>query len=461
MIRLFRMAVPTGVFVLAVSEALLLGCALLLACFLVLEADPTVFLLDDGGWARILAAAASIMLALHFLNLYSGRRASSHIALALALSQGFGFGFLVQALLGYVNRGWMLPHWVMIAGSALGLLMLLGWRLFYDAVVAQAIGAQRVLFLGSGAVVREIVACLEKRPELGMTNLGFLEDQCDPGVVLNGAKVLGPVSALRQIAAQTQPDRIVVGLSRHRRRLPLSDLLDLRFSGVRIEQAASAYEAVCGRISIRELRPAELMFSSEPDPQPGYVQLQACASVLIALVGATLLFPLMLMVALAVKLSSRGPVLDRQVRAGLHGRPFTLYKLRSKYVGMQAPPGRTGKDEPRLTPLGRWLRRLRLEALPQLFNVLKGDMSIIGPRPERLEFLRVLSEKIPYYQRRHFVKPGLTGWAQIHAWRGDTLEDTLVELEYDLYYVKHLSPALDAYILFRTLKTMLWPSGER
>lgn len=455
---------PTGVFVLVVSEALLLTSAYIVATYMALEVDPTVFLFYDGGLPRALTAVASVMLALHFLDLYSGRWAPSRTALALALAQAFGFAFLFQALLAYLNRNWMLPRSVMLPGSAAGYVLSLAWRLFYDAVLTQAIGAHRILFLGARhPLVEEIADYLNRHPELGMTNLGYLDDTHPPGTRLHGAVVLGPISALREVVAQTQPDRIVVGLSERRQRLPLQDLLDLRFSGVLVEEVAATYEMVRGRISTKELRPAQLIFSGELGPRPTYVRLQTFYSLVIAAAGLAATLPLMLLVALAVKFTSRGPVLYRQTRVGLHGRTFTLYKFRSMYADAETRTGVVwaAKDDPRVTPVGRWLRRLRLDELPQFVNVLKGDMAIVGPRPERPEFVKVLAEKIPYYRQRHFVKPGITGWAQINYKYGDSFEDTIVKLEYDLYYIKHLSPALDAYIIFQTLKTMLRLRGAQ
>ncbi len=463
MVRLFRVSVPAGVLTLLVSEILLLLCAYIAAAMLVLEVDPTVFLLYDGGLWRILAATVSVLLGLHFLDLYAGSRAPSKTALALEIGQAFGFAFLVQALLTYLNREWVLPRTVMLLGSALGAVFLIGWRFLYDAVVARAISSQRWLFLGTNVLIQEISAYLERHPELGIANLGYVDDEHPPDAVLNGARVLGPVSALREIVSSVHPHRIVVGLSERRRRLPVHELLDLRFSGIIIEEAASTYEALRGRIPTKELRPAQLIFSGELGPRPTFVKLQNYYSVLIALLGLLVTLPLLLLVALAVKLSSPGPILYRQRRVGLHGREFTLYKFRSMYADAEARTGAVwaAKDDPRITPVGRWLRRLRLDELPQLVNVLKGDMSIVGPRPERPEFVRVLSEQIPYYRQRHFVKPGITGWAQINYKYGETVEDTIVKLEYDLYYIKHLSPALDAFIIFQTIKTMLKLRGAQ
>ena len=235
-------------------------------------------------------------------------------------------------------------------------------------------------------------------------------------------------------------------------------MLDLRFSGIRIVEAATLHEVVSGRVLVRSLRPSQLIFSSELGPSRRMQQLQNIYSFLIALVSLVLTFPLMLLVALGVKLTSSGPVLFRQKRVGLNGKIFTIYKFRSMVVDAEATTGAVWakKNDPRVTPFGAVLRKMRLDELPQIFNVLRGDMSIVGPRPERPEFVTVLSEQIPFYRQRHVVKPGVTGWAQINHKYGDTIEDTIIKLEYDLYYIKNLSPSLDLYIIFDTLKVMLF-----
>ncbi len=463
MIRLFRVAVPTSVFVLLLSELILLTFCYVLATYLFLQVEPWVFLWYDGGLARILAVVFSILFGLHFLDLYTEIRSPSKIALGLEIGQAIGFAFLVQALLAYVNKEWMLPRWVMISGSAFALVSVSSWRIIYGAVFLRAFGAQRVLFLGMNPVVQEIAEYLERHPDAGFVNLGYLDDASPPGTVIYGAKVLGGIREIQDSVAATRPDRIVVGMTERRTRMPLQELLDLRFSGIRIEEASAAYEATCGRVCTKELRPAQLIFSGELGPTHSAVLLQSVYSPAIALVGTVLTLPLMLLAALAVRLTSRGPVLYRQARVGLNGAPFTLYKFRSMYADAEAKTGAVwaSKDDPRVTPVGRWLRLLRIDELPQLWNVLRGEMSVVGPRPERPEFVKILSEKIPYYRQRHCVKPGITGWAQIGHKYGDTLEDTIAKLEFDLYYIKHISLALDAYIIFHTLKTMLRTRGAQ
>jgi sugar transferase (PEP-CTERM system associated) len=463
MIRLFRVVVPTSIFVLLLSEFVLLTFCYVLATYLFLQVDPSVFLWYDGGLARICAVAFSILFGLHFLDLYTDIRSVSKIALVLEIGQAIGFAFVVQALLAYIDKEWMLPRWVMIWGSGFALLSLSAWRIVYAVVFLRAFGIQRVLFLGLNPVAQEIAEYLTTHPESGLLNLGYLDDDGEPGALVHGAKVLGSLRDLRPVVAITRPDRIVVGMTERRARMPLQDLLDLRFSGILIEEAGAAYEFACGRVCTKELRPSQLIFSGELGPTSRAVLLQSLYSPAVALLGTILNIPVMLLAALAVKLTSSGPILYRQTRVGMNGAVFTLYKFRSMYADAESKTGAVWatKDDPRVTPLGRWLRKLRIDELPQLWNVLRGEMAIVGPRPERPEFVKVLSEKIPYYRQRHCVRPGITGWAQINHKYGDSLEDTIAKLEYDLYYIKHISASLDAYIIFHTLKTMLRSRGAQ
>lgn len=462
MVRVFRVSVPTSIFVLLVSEFLILTCSYVLAAYLSLEVDPSVYLLDDGGLGRALFAVLTILFGLHFLDLYSDVQTVSKVGLVLEIGQAIGFAFLAQAFVAYVNRSWMMPRTIMLLGSSIALVGLAAWRIVYDAVFLRQVGLQRILFVGRNAVVEDIAGFMAKHPELGWLNLGYV-DEAEPGTIWYGAPLLGRVQDLGRIALEAQPDRIVVGMTERRDRMPVHDLLDLRFSGILIEEAGAAYEAACSRICTKELRPSQLIFSGELGPRSNSVLLQTAYSIPLALFGFLVTLPIMLLTAIAVKLTSRGPILFRQTRIGVHSRPFTLYKFRSMYTDAEAQTGAVWakKDDPRITAVGRWIRKLRFDELPQLWNVLRGEMSIVGPRPERPEFVKVLAEEIPYYPQRHSVKPGITGWAQINHKYGDTIEDTVTKLEYDLYYIKHMSLALDIYIIFHTIKTMLRSRGAQ
>ena len=459
MFRLFRVYVPASVAALLASEFILICLSYLAATFAWLKADAGVFLVDDLGWLRILIVVFCLMLSIYFHDLYSnlGTRPRELLQQVGVIA---GTAFLTEAMLGYLKlEQLVVPAGPMIAGSALNVMALMAWRIFFSRVLLGKIRSERVIFLGDSSLLQEIASHLEAHPEKGLTPLGFLGDSS----AANG-KRLGAISDLREVVNQVRPQRIVVGLRERRSNLPVTQLLELRLSGIRIEDALNTYEMAFERISTDELRPSQLIFSSSDlGPNRTGVLLQSAYSMAIAAAAALATAPVMLLVVALVKLTSPGPALFRQQRVGKNNCIFTLYKFRSMVRDAEAQSGAVWatRNDPRVTPVGRWLRKLRLDELPQLFNVLKGDMSIVGPRPERPEFVADLEKRIPYYRQRHCIKPGITGWAQIKHKYGDTIEDTIVKLEYDLYYIKNLAPALDAVIMFHTAKVMLLSRGAQ
>jgi exopolysaccharide biosynthesis polyprenyl glycosylphosphotransferase len=464
MVRLFRVFIPTSVLALLISEAVLIFSCYVVATFCLLDSDPTVYLLSEGGLWRIAAVVGCVMLGIYFHDLYTQFRIRSQIVLVQQVCLVVGIAFLTQALFTYLKRPeWALPKWQMILGSGLVLVLLPVWRIVYASVVMKAIGSERLLFLGSSAVVRQIGEHLAEHPEIGLSAIGYLDDCQTSEAEFCGIPRMGCLTDLAEVVAKHHPDRIVLGMSERRGRMPVSALLEMRFSGIKIEDALTTYETTFGRICVRELRPSQLIFSAELGPRDKKVFWQSIYSFAIAVIAAIATAPIMLLVAVVIKMSSRGPVFFRQRRVGRNGSEFTLYKFRSMYANAEASTGAVWavRDDPRITPVGRVLRKLRLDELPQFFNVIKGEMSIVGPRPERPEFVETLIQQIPYYRQRHCVKPGITGWAQINHKYGDTIEDTVRKLEFDLYYIKNLAPSLDVYIIFHTLKVMLLSRGAQ
>jgi len=404
-----------------------------------------------------------IILGIYFHDLYEDYRVRSRILLLQQTSLVLGMAFVLQAALSYARSPYLLPKWLMVYGSLAVLVLLPAWRILFAEVVSKALGAQRILFIGSSRAVREIIAQISDRPDLGFAALGYLDQDESAPAEICGVRRLGGMEALGPTVAEQRPDRIVVGMAERRTRLPMEELLQLRLSGVHIEEAAVTFEALFHRVSTLDLRPSQLIFSAELGPRPQSVTLQSIYSWLLGLIGVVVTLPIMGVVAMLIKATSPGPALFRQTRVGLGGSTFTLFKFRSMYKDAEARTGAVWatRDDPRITPLGRWLRRLRLDELPQLFNVIRGEMSVVGPRPERPEFVEVLQERIPFYVQRHCIKPGITGWAQINYKYGETIEDSLKKLEYDLYYIKNLAVSLDAYIIFHTAKTMLLGRGAQ
>lgn len=460
MIRLFQVFFPTGVFALLISELVLCTACYVMAIVLTYSPFGDAYLIDEGGWVTLLPVVLTVVLMFYYQDMYLTLRIQSRTLLLQQISLAIGVAFLVQSLLNYGRTDLMMHRQIMLTGSILAAVVLGGYRLIYASHLLEILGQQRLLLVGRSPIMEEVARRVEERIELGMRVVGFLADEEEPRK-LGEAPWLGRVEEIRRVVAETKPDRVVVGMADRRGQLPMMELLDLRFQGLAIETAATAYETVFGRLSIRELQPAEFVFSKTLRPSQAVMGMQQAYSCALALVALVIALPVMVLVALAVRMSSRGPVFYRQTRVGLNGKDFTLYKFRSMGVNAEAGTGAVwaSKNDPRVTPLGKWLRKLRLDELPQLFNVLKREMTMVGPRPERPEFVRMLSEKIPYYRQRHYVKPGITGWAQINHKYGDTVEDTEMKLEYDLYYIKRQSVVFDFYIMFQTVKVMLLSRG--
>ncbi|MEP7351661.1 MAG: sugar transferase [Acidobacteriota bacterium] len=463
MIRLFRVAVPSSVLMLMLGDLILLVLCYIIPAQWTQELPLGIYLWDDYG-ALSIALVMVVMLAGFYLSdLYENFRKQPATLIVQQLCLVLGVELLIQSLLSYVRSPLVVSKWLMLYGGAATLIVLPLWRRLFMNFVARRLGASTVLFVGSSPVVREIVREMADRPELGLKALGYVDDERDPEVEALGLRCCGSIAELAQVAETQQPERLIVDVQAGQHsRFPVESLLDQQFSGRPIERSASTYETIFGRISIQSLRAEDLIFSFD-GPKQTTVLSQTLYSFVLAVMGALITLPLMLIVALLVRVTSPGPVLFRQTRVGKNKRPFTLYKFRSMRADAEAKTGAVWatKGDPRITPIGNIIRKLRLDELPQFFNVLRGDMSLVGPRPERPEFVEILEDKIPFFRQRMAVKPGITGWAQINHKYGDTLEDTVTKLEYDLYYIKNLTPSLDAYIIFHTVKVMLLSRGAQ
>jgi sugar transferase (PEP-CTERM system associated) len=463
MIRLFRVFIPAGTLALLISEILLVTGSFVLACYVILQSDPSDYLLYDGGIKSIGLVVFSILVGLYLHDLYTDISLKSSVILLQQLCLVMGIAFLMQGMVSYVDRDLRIPLRVMATGSFLAMSSIFAWRHIFTRYVVQIVGRERLLMVGDSPVLVSIAEHIATHPEKGIAVVGYVGDFPEQESSHPGGKVLGPVSSLRDIVIATRPSHIVVGMYERRNCMPVNELLELRFAGNIIEEAATAYERVCGRVCVQELRPSQLIYSGELGPRRQTLLLQNLSNFVVAGIGTIVASPVMLLVALAVKITSPGPVLYRQVRVGLDGTSFTVFKFRSMRADAEAKTGAVwaSKDDPRITAVGRITRKLRLDELPQMFNVLRGDMSIVGPRPERPEFVKTLSSRIPYYRQRHCVRPGITGWAQINYKYSENLEDTIEKLEYDLFYIKNMSLSLDLYIIFHTVKTMLLSRGAQ
>jgi exopolysaccharide biosynthesis polyprenyl glycosylphosphotransferase len=465
MIRLFQVSIPTAIVLLVVGDFLVLALCYLAGAYFGLDSSNPLglYMLYEGGWMQLLFVVAFVQLGLYLNDWYESALPAARSVLVEQVLLVMGAAFLLQSVLSYGGAAELqLPKWTMFYGSGLAMVALPAWRMWFYWQMPKALRRQPVVFWGVSAAMLAVVRRLTERPDLGYEFAGYWAEAPHPE--LPPKTYLGPlvnVAALEAAVERLSPRLLALGKDVNTETVPglVRKLFEYRLSGkLLVTEVAELYETVLGRVPL-----SELTATSSFTPSPLMLQLQSLYSFVGALVGLLLCLPIMAVVAVAVRLSSPGPALYRQTRVGLGGRTFSLYKFRSMYSDAEARTGPVWatKEDPRITPLGRHLRRLRLDELPQFFNVLRGDMALVGPRPERPEFCKILEEKLPFFGLRHYVKPGITGWAQINHPYADTVEDTAIKLEYDLYYIRHLAVSLDAYILFHTIKTMLLSRGSR
>lgn len=463
MIKVLNQYFPRRWAVLLVGESLLILLALAVAVALQQGGWP-----DSAGpslvWKAILITLVC-QLCLHYSDLYEPNAQAASGQLLGRLLQALGTATLMLALV-----YWLFPQarlsTGLVAGSVVGLIVLLmGWRRAMDAAMFWAQhaypGGQRLLVVGAGERAAQLMEEIRQRPQLGLDLLGCVGEVAQSGA--EHVQVLGRMADLEAVIAAQRPQRIVLALEERRGRLPLRPLLTARTQGISIEESPTLLERVTGRVALDSLRPSWMILSDGFRKSLWLRLYQRGTSLFGAAVGLVLLSPVLLLVALAVKLDSRGPVIYRQTRVGLNGRPFDIFKFRSMRQDAEQASGPVWAQErdPRITRVGHWLRKLRLDELPQLFNVLRGDMNFAGPRPERPGFVEQFRQSIPYYDMRHSVRPGISGWAQVSRDYGASLEDAREKLEYDLFYIKNLSVWLDLFILFQTTKIMFLGRGAR
>jgi len=347
-------------------------------------------------------------------------------------------------------------HNVFVLGLCILSINWIFWRWSYEQLVFLPSLRERVYLLGDGERAKRIFDSVRTRPELGMDIVGWTGESGSSRVT---REALG--GTLHELSLNASVDRVIVALKDRRAAMPVNELLELRLHGVRVDDGTSLCEKLFGQIEVDELHPSWLIFGDGFRPTRSYQLIQRVLSVTVALVLSIIGLALIPMIMILIKVSSAGPILYRQKRVGFRGKQFYCYKFRTMRADAEADSGPTWAcdDDPRITRVGRFLRASRLDEIPQLWNVLRGDMEFVGPRPERPEFVEWLSKDISYYQLRHIVSPGITGWAQVCYKYGNTLEDAKEKLRYDLYYIKNASLGLDLMILFQTIKTVVLGRG--
>jgi len=444
---------------LIVCESSVILVAISLAVFIRLGADA--FTLGRDLVLKALLIAVVTQLCLYFADLYNFRVLTDRRELFVRAVQALGATSLILAGLYFWVPALIVGRGVFMVAAVLVIGLVLGWRVVFEWAVRQVGPAERVLLVGTGDASIQLVQELYARPDLGIEIVGFIEP--DVHAARGDSRIIGTVEDIPAIVRARAVDAVVVSLADARGKLPMDKLLEMKLDGVTFEHLASVYEKYTGKIALENLRPSWLVFSDGFRKSRFNDFVKRSVDVTVAAAGLLLTSPLFALVAAAVKITSNGPVFYHQQRVGQHGRVFTVHKFRSMRADAEAGTGAVWArpNDDRVTPLGRVLRRSRLDELPQLLNVLSGDMSLVGPRPERPEFVQSLTREIPFYGQRHVIRPGLTGWAQVKYTYGASVEDAMEKLQYDLFYIKNRSLGFDLFVGAKTIKTVLMQQGAQ
>ena len=455
-------------FILVAGETALLVAAVVISSIVIGGSQAWELLTDNTAFLRVLLIVLVCQVCLHYTDLYDLRTIQTKRDLATRLMRAIGATSLILGI-----AYWMFPLLVVEQGvflmtAAMAIVLVMAWRSAFDVITSRLMPRERLLLVGTSpaaiVLAREL---FERRQELGVDIVGFVDpDPTRVGAPVINPGVVGTIDDIPGLTARMRVDRVVVSLSDQRGKLPMDQLLDVRLrSGVLFDHLASVYEEYTGKIALENLRPSWLVFSTGFRKSRLITAVKRVFDITAAVCGLILSLPLTIITAIVVKLESpRDPVLYHQERVGLNGATFTIHKFRTMKSDAEAATGpvwSAGDHDPRITRVGHFMRKTRLDEIPQLFNVLIGQMSLIGPRPERPSFVEKLTQQIPFYGQRHVVKPGVTGWAQVRYSYGASVEDAIEKMQYDLYYVKHMSLMFDVMIALETIKTVVLRRGAK
>ncbi len=462
-LKIFEQYIPIRKFAFFFLESAFILGMVILGAYLRFLGDPASFYTYEYLIPKALLIVACIQLSLYYFDLYDLKVFRSNIELGIRLLQSLGASTILLALLYYLFPFLLIGRGIFfISLGFMGAIIVL-WRILYNHFLKMKQLDQKIMIIGSGLLAKNIAKEIVERVDSGFKVVGFItEDPERVGEKLVNPSIIGDHSQILDIALRERVDRIIVALEERRGRFPEAQLLECKMRGIVIEDGINFYEHLTGRLQVESLRPSFLIFSDGFKKSKISMGVKQVIEFILSMVGLILFTPILLILSFLIKIDSPGPVFYKQERVGKGGKIFRLLKFRSMVENAEAHgPVWAEKEDKRITRVGRWIRKWRLDEIPQLFNVLKGDMSFVGPRPERPYFVEQLRKEIPFYDQRHTVKPGVTGWAQIKYRYGASKEDALEKLKYDLYYIKNFSPLFDLLIIFETIKVVLFRKGSR
>jgi sugar transferase (PEP-CTERM system associated) len=461
-LRIFKKDLPLRNLLFVIGEGALIYAAVLMAAFLRAGSIHASFLSGE-----VLGKALLIMVVcqacLYYNELYDLRVTDTYLELGLRLVKAMGIASIILAVIYYCIPALLIGRGIFLISLAFLAVLVVSWRYAYNWVLKKKMFTERVMILGRGRLLREIMDEITSRPDSGYQVLGVISaNSTSPSASFGNVPAFSMNGGLCELAESLYVEKIIVAMDERRGKLPTDELLRCKMKGIKVVEGETLYEELAGKIFVEKLNPSWLIFSDGFRKSRATRFMKRATGLILSGLGLLLALPLIGLIALAIKLDSKGPVIFKQERSGEDGRIFKLCKFRSMIDNAEPNGPEWAKDDdPRITRVGRIIRKYRLDEIPQMWNVLKGDMSFVGPRPERPEFVIKLSEMIPYYSERHTVKPGITGWAQVSYRYGASVQDALEKLKYDLFYIKNMSLVMDLIIMFKTAKIVLLKSGAR
>jgi sugar transferase (PEP-CTERM system associated) len=451
---------------LILADAAIIYGGIILSMYLRLGIEgPPYELNQKYGWVKIGLISLVCIANLYFYDLYDYVVMTNRRELMLRLVQALGIAWALLALVFYFVPFLMMGRGVSVISVPLVLLLLLGWRVFIHSLTGHPGIGEKILVVGTGQAALDTAEAVWERRDAGYRIVGFVsENGAKPREKLGRSEILGKAHEIEGIIRNEKIDRVVIAVRERRGAFPTEALLKMSLAGdVSIEECTSFFERITGKVHIDMLRPSWLIFAGRRRDSRLKSAFREFVHRLLAMIGLILSLPIGILTAIMIKLESRGPVFYRQERVGKNGKSFNVIKFRSMRIDAEADgmPVWAADNDARVTLVGRVIRKIRIDEIPQFWNIIKGEMNFVGPRPERPHFVRQLATEISFYEHRHMVAPGLTGWAQIRYPYGASVDDAIQKLQYDLYYIKNQSLTLDLVIVFETFKTVLFGKGGR
>lgn len=463
MLRLFKQYYPIRNAIFVLGEGLIIFASVLIACLIIIGEKKMQ--IESSLMMKVLLITFCCQVCLYYNDLYDLKIIDTLSELGIRLLQALGAAAIILAIIYSFFPKVIIHQGIFVVSIAIVIMFVVSWRIVYTYVLNQGLFNQRIFILGSSETAQEIARQIQEKKDCGyqiaaaISKRSWPELQCETkfGVICQNS-----YEDICELAQQMRITKIIVALKEKRGEFPIKELLQCRVNGIDIIEGNSFYEMLTGKLIVEQINPSWLIFSEGFQKSRSQRFFKRVIDLILSLTMLVLLMPLMAIFALAIKLDSRGPVIFSQERVGQKRRPYMVHKFRSMHNDAEKHSGPVWaeQDDDRITRVGRFMRKWRIDELPQLWNVLKGEMSIIGPRPEREHFVNQLTEMIPYYGERFSVKPGLTGWAQVSYGYGSTIRDAIEKLNYDLFYIKNMSILMDIMIVARTVKTVLFGKGR-